>query len=77
MYYRRIIRGGLLDGAYGGISLEVGRVSDPLIAGNPDGSLRSVALFVATDTPIGPIYLGYGRAADNTQSMYFFLGNPF
>ena len=74
MYYRRIVRGGLLDGAYGGLSLEVGNYTQPLVPGNASGVLKSMALFVSADSPVGPAYLGYGRAADGTQSLYFFLG---
>ncbi len=76
MYYRRIVRGGLLDGAYGGLSLEVGNYTQPLVPGNASGVLKSMALFVSADSPVGPAYLGYGRAADGTQSLYFFLGRP-
>jgi len=77
MYYRRILRGGLFDGAYGGLSLEVGNYTQSLVPGNASGVLKSMALFVASDSPVGPAYLGYGRAADGTQSLYFYLGRPF
>ena len=29
------------------------------------------------DSPLGPIYLGYGRAQDGNSSFYFYLGRPF
>ena len=77
MYYRRILQGTLFEGAYGGFSLEAGKVDEPLIPGNPDGDLWSASLFVAVDTPIGPMYLAYGRAATGLGSFYFFLGRPF
>jgi len=77
MYYRRIVRGGILDGAYGGVSLEVGNYTSPLVPGNASGVLKSIAFFVAADSPVGPAYLGYGRSADSTQSFYFYLGRPF
>jgi NTE family protein len=77
MYYRRILQGTLFEGAYGGFSLEAGKVDEPLIPGNPDGDLWSASLFVAVDTPIGPVYLAYGRAAAGLGSFYFFLGRPF
>jgi NTE family protein len=76
MYYRRIVRGGIFDGAYGGVSLEIGNYVNPLVPGNASGVLKSMALFVAADSPVGPAYLGYGRAADGTRSFYFFLGRP-
>jgi NTE family protein len=76
MFYRRIARGTLFDGAYGGLSLEVGKVGDPLVKGNPDGLLRSIAVFVGTDSILGPLYLGYGKAEDGPDSFYFYLGKP-
>jgi len=77
MYYRRILQKTLLEGVYGGFSLEAGKVGEPFIAGNPDGDLWSGSLFVAVDTPIGPMYLAYGRAAAGLGSFYFYLGRPF
>jgi NTE family protein len=73
--YRRIARGGLFQGAYGGVSLETGRVGDPLVPGNPTGRLNSIGLFVGMDTLVGPVYLGYGLAEDHTQGFYLFLGS--
>ena len=77
MYYRRILQGTLFEGAFGGFSIESGKVDEPLVAGNPDNELWSASLFVAVDTPIGPVYLAYGRAAAGLGSFYFYLGRPF
>mgnify|MGYP001216170768 CR=1 FL=1 len=77
MYYRRILRGSLLEGAYGGVSLEVGKVTPPAVSGNPTGLLQSGALFVGIDTPIGPAYFGYGKTLNGPGSFYFYLGRPF
>jgi NTE family protein len=77
VYYHRVMRGTLLEGMYAGVSLEVGRVDDPLVAGNPSGTLKSGSLFFAADSPLGPAYLGYGRATDGTANFYFFIGRPF
>ena len=77
MYYRRITRGRLLEGAYGGISLEAGKVGNPLVPGSPGGSLRSASIFIAADSPLGPAYLGYGHTDDGNSSFYFYLGTPF
>jgi NTE family protein len=77
MYYHRILRSSILEGAYGGISFELGKVGNPLVAGNPDGLLKSMSIFVAADSPIGPIYLGHGRADDGNRSWYFYLGRAF
>jgi NTE family protein len=71
------MRGTLLDGAYAGLSYEVGKVPRPLVPGNPDGVLRSASAFIAADSPLGPVYVGYGHAADGNSSWYFYLGRPF
>ncbi|MFH0729072.1 MAG: patatin-like phospholipase family protein [Pseudomonadota bacterium] len=78
MYYHRLLKGSLLEGAYGGLSFEVGEMNKPLVPGSPEGVLESVCVFVGADSPIGPVYLGYGRALeDSNSSFYFYLGNPF
>jgi NTE family protein len=74
--FHRIVRGGLFEGAFGGASLEVGKYGAPLVPGNTAGLLKSMSLFVGSDSPVGPAYLGYGRAADGTGSFYFWLGRP-
>jgi NTE family protein len=76
MYYHRIMRGSLLQGAYGGASLEAGKVGNPLVPGSPTGLLKSASVFVAVDSPVGPVYLGYGHAQDGNSSLYFYLGRP-
>jgi NTE family protein len=77
LYYHRILKGSLLEGVYGGLSLEVGQIGSPLVPGSPDGTLGSACLFFGADSPIGPIYIGYGRAVDSNNSFYLFLGRPF
>ena len=77
MYYHRIMSGTLLEGAYGGVSLEAGRIGNPLVASNSEDWLKSSSVFIGTDSPIGPMYLGYGRAEDGNSSFYFYLGRPF
>jgi len=77
MYYHRVLQGSLLEGAYGGFSLEAGKVGDPLVPGSPDGLLKSGSIFVAADSPLGPAYLSYGHAQDGNSSWYFYLGLPY
>jgi NTE family protein len=77
MYYHRILEGTMLEGVYGGISFEVGQVGRPLVPGSPDGVLESGCIFIGADSPIGPVYVGYGRAADNNSSVYLYLGKPY
>ena len=76
LYMKRLKRWSLLDGVYAGLSLEVGRMREPLIPNNEQGTLHSVGLVFGLDTPIGPLYLGYGHASRGYDSLYLFLGRP-
>jgi NTE family protein len=82
VYLYRLAEIPLFQGAYVGTSLEVGRaagqITFPASVGpaNPTGWLGSGSLFVAVDTPIGPVYLAYGRSFDGNSAAYFFLGRP-
>lgn len=66
----------LLEGVYTGVSLEAGRLSHVPITGSPEGLLVSGSVFLGLDTPLGPLYLAYGRARDGNSSAYLFLGRP-
>jgi NTE family protein len=76
VYLKRLARWSLLDGVYAGASLEIGRMRRPLIPDNEQGILRSMALLFGLDTPVGPLYLGYGRVDRGFESLYLFLGKP-
>jgi NTE family protein len=76
VYTRRLARSTLVDGVYAGLSLEVGRMRRPLIPNNEQGVLQSAALLLGVDTPVGPLYLGYGHANHGFDSLYLFLGRP-
>ena len=76
VYTYRAFEQRLLDGVYLGASAEAGRMDKPLVPGNLTGTLVSGALFVGADTPVGPVYLGYGVATGGHRSAYLFLGRP-
>ena len=76
VYYNKLVRQTFLEGVYAGFSLEAGRVGAPLVPGNPTGLLKSGAAFLGLDSPIGPFYLAYGRAAGGSYAFYLFLGKP-
>jgi NTE family protein len=65
-----------LNGLYAGLSLEAGRLGRPIVPGNPTGTLKSASLFFLLDSPIGPLYLAYGRARDGNSSLYLYVGEP-
>ena len=76
LYYYRLQRQKIFEGAYAGLSLEAGHYGAPLSPTGFSGDLKSAAVFVAIDTPIGPFYLGYGRASGGNSAVYVYLGRP-
>jgi NTE family protein len=76
VYYYRLQRQRLFEGAYAGVSLEAGHYSQPLSPTGITGDITSAAAFVAIDTPVGPLYLGYGRASGGSSAVYVYLGKP-
>jgi NTE family protein len=65
-----------LNALYAGLSLEAGRLGRPIAPGQPVGTMKSASLFFLLDSPIGPLYLAYGRARDNSSSLYLYVGEP-
>ena len=76
LYYNKFYKQRLFEGVYAGFSLEAGKYGTPLVPGSLTGTLKSASVFLGADTPIGPLYLGYGHAADGNSSFYLFLGRP-
>jgi NTE family protein len=72
-YYRRI--GDLaLFPAFAGISLELGNVWESRGDISARDSLFGGSFWGGVDTPVGPIYLGYGRAEGGEDAFYVALG---
>jgi len=62
---------------YAGASLELGNAwesRDDISAGS---ALLNGSLFLGLDTPIGPLYLGYGQGEGGENSAFFYLGRTF
>jgi NTE family protein len=76
LVYLRRINDIQLFKAYAGASLEVGNVwqdTGDLF----DDSIVAGSAFIGADTPIGPVYLGYGHTDSGDGSLYMFLGPLF
>jgi NTE family protein len=76
VYYRKLSKAVLTEGVYAGASLEAGRIGGQLVPGNPTGTTGAGSLFLAADTPLGPVYLAYGIGEAGNTAFYFFLGLP-
>lgn len=59
-----------------GFSVEAGRVGGPLLPSGSTGLLTAGSIFVATDTPVGPVYLGFGHARGGNNAVHLYLGAP-
>jgi NTE family protein len=57
-----------------GISLEGARVGKRYTETNADGTLNSVAIYLGGETPLGPVYFGYGYARDGISTLFLNLG---
>lgn len=74
-WYRRI--GDLaLFPAFAGVSVEVGNAWDSR-ADIGDDPLFGASLWAGVDTPVGPIYVGYGIAEGGRDAFYVLLGRAF
>ena len=62
---------------FAGISLETGNVWQRSEDISFDNTILAGSVFLGFDTPIGPLYVGYGRADTDRQSVYFYLGPRF
>jgi NTE family protein len=75
-YYRRI--GDLaLFPAFAGMSLELGNVWQDLDDISSTDSIFGGSFWAGVDTPVGPVYVGYGRAEGGEDAFYISLGRVF
>lgn len=71
----------MFEGVYVGGSLEAAKLRPliPVWEGKPvEGQLlvRAGSVFLGVDSPLGPVYVGYGYANRDNQAIYLFLGRP-
>jgi NTE family protein len=59
-----------------GLSLEAGQMRHPITEPTLTGTLQSYGVYLATNTPLGPIYVGYAESPESRGRFYFFLGTP-
>jgi len=75
-YYRRI--GDLaLFPAFAGVTLEVGNVWQTRRDISLRGSVVGGSFWAGVSTPVGPVYVGYGRAEGGLDAFYIALGRVF
>jgi NTE family protein len=63
--------------AFAGVSLEYGNTWETRSAISFDDALLGGSVWIGLDTPVGPIYGGYGRTEEGSSSFYLVLGRIF
>ena len=71
----------LFEGVYAGASIEGAHLKPliPVWQGQPvDGYLNLLAgsVYLGVDSPLGPLYVGFGYANRDNTAIYLFLGRP-
>jgi NTE family protein len=59
-----------------GLALETAKVGKPYSETHRTGWLNSTTLYVGGETPLGPLYLGYGQVSGSAPNFYLYLGTP-
>jgi len=59
-----------------GVSLEMGRTRRRFTETHVAGWQKAGALYLGGETPVGPLFVGYGYAKGGHSSLYLFLGLP-
>jgi NTE family protein len=67
---------GLRGDMRAGVALEAGKVGTPYTETQLTGRINSASIYLGGETPLGPVYLGYGRSDSGASSVYLFLGTP-
>ena len=67
---------GLRGDMRAGFALEAGKVGTPYTETQRAGWLSSKAVYVGGETPLGPVYLGYGYSDSGASNFYLFIGTP-
>jgi NTE family protein len=62
---------------YAGGSAEIGNVWQQSQDIRLDNTIKAGSLFVAFDTPVGPVYIGYGHSSNSYDSAYVYFGPRF
>ena len=63
--------------AFAGVSLEFGNVWNSRSDISVRDTILGGSIWVGVETPVGPIYVAYGRAEGDASAFYLFLGQPF
>lgn len=77
LIYTRRLSAARLFRTYLGVSAELGNVWQRSRDVSLDSATAAGSVFLGFDTPIGPLYLAYGRDEHGSQSVYTYVGPRF
>ncbi len=79
IYMRRLLKTQYLQffQSYLGASIELGNVWQRSSDASFDNTIVAGSVFLGMDTPVGPLYLAYGRTDTDNSSVYLYLGPQF
>jgi NTE family protein len=75
-YYRRIGHLALFP-AFAGVGLELGNVWQKRSEISTHNAILGGSLWAGVQTPVGPVYVGYGHAEGGESAFYVYLGRVF
>jgi len=67
---------GLRGDMRAGLALEAARMGTRYTETQRTGTLESATVYLGGETPLGPVYIGYGLASGHSSNVYLFLGVP-
>lgn len=73
IFMRRVLKVRFFQ-SYVGASVEVGNVWQRSSDVSFDNTITAGSVFIGIDTPIGPLYVAYGRTDEDDQSAHLYLG---
>jgi NTE family protein len=59
-----------------GVSYEAGYMKNPVTEPNLTGGINSYGVYLASNTLLGPVYLGYSTSKERSGRFYLFIGTP-
>ena len=59
-----------------GVALETAKVGRPLTPTRFTGWLNSTTLYFGGETPVGPIFVGFGYSTNGSSNAYLVIGAP-
>ena len=59
-----------------GVALEAAKVGVPYTETRRTGWISATSVYLGGETPLGPVYIGYGRSSAGNAGAFLFVGTP-